>query len=101
MSDMKAKLDKYEKDILKSYNKGEWKRVENFDEEMAILKESAKKMQKNRRINIRLTPTDLIGIRRLAIKEGLPYQTLISSILHKYLSAHEDQSGYGAAKKHR
>ncbi|OQW96150.1 MAG: antitoxin, partial [Verrucomicrobia bacterium A1] len=42
--------------------------------------------QKNKRINIRLSEKDLIGIQTRAVEEGLPYQTLISSVLHKYLS---------------
>ena len=41
-------------------------------------------LRKNKRINIRLPSHDLVEIKRLAAREGVPYQTLISSILHKY-----------------
>ena len=64
-----------------------WKSIKNRDAEMARLRQYARNtLQKNKRINIRLSEKDLLGIQTKAIEEGLPYQTLISSILHKYLS---------------
>ena len=42
--------------------------------------------QKDQRINIRLSSGDLQAIRTRALQEGIPYQTLISSVLHKYVS---------------
>ena len=80
-------LDQEEKDILDSFDKGEFKPVKNKTAEMARLRQYAvNTMQKNKRINIRLSERDLFGIQTKAIEEGLPYQTLISSILHKYLA---------------
>ena len=59
------------------------------DEDKKIAKTAAKNFtQKTERINIRLTPYDLSHIKRIAAKEGIPYQTLISSILHKYTAGH-------------
>lgn len=56
------------------------------DEELAFAKEAAANyLRKDAKINIRLTQHDVEGLRRIASREGLPYQTLISSILHKYV----------------
>ena len=83
----KTILDHEEKDILDSYDKGEFKSVKNKNAEIAKLRQyAANTLQKNKRINIRLSERDLFGIQTRAVEEGLPYQTLISSILHKYLS---------------
>ncbi len=83
----KVILDQEEKNILAAYGKGEFKSVENKHAEMARLRRYAvNTMQKNKRINIRLSERDLFGIQTKATEEGLPYQTLISSILHKYLT---------------
>ncbi len=86
---MKKKLDPEEQDLLNSFEKNEWKSVKNLDKE----KESARKkavnsLRKDIRINIRLSSTDIIHIKQMAAFEGLPYQTLISSILHKYAAGH-------------
>jgi predicted DNA binding CopG/RHH family protein len=43
-------------------------------------------MQKNKRINIRLSAQDLEGIQQRALEEGMPYQTLIASVIHKYVA---------------
>jgi predicted DNA binding CopG/RHH family protein len=57
------------------------------EDELAFAKEAAANyLRKEAKINIRLTRHDLEGLRRIAVKEGLPYQTLISSILHKYVT---------------
>ena len=80
-------LNQEEKDILESFDKGEFKSVKNKSAEIARLRQYAvNTLQKNKRINIRLSERDLFGIQTKAVEEGMPYQTLISSILHKYLS---------------
>ena len=80
-------LDQEEKDILDLFDKGEFKSVKNRNAEIAKLRQCATNtLHKNKRINIRLSERDLFGIQTRAVEEGLPYQTLISSILHKYLS---------------
>lgn len=81
------KLDKEEKEILKAYERGEFKSIPNLKKEIARYREYAKyTLQKNKRINIRISQRDLIHLQRKAVEEGLPYQTLISSILHKYIN---------------
>ena len=80
------KLNSEEKEILKSVEKGEWKSIKNKIQ-LRKYKEYAKDaFLKDKRINIRITSRDLSEIRKRAIEEGLPYQTLVSSILHKYIS---------------
>jgi predicted DNA binding CopG/RHH family protein len=79
------KLDAEEKELLESYERGEWKTVENIKEERAMLREAAREtLRKEKRINIRLSAKDLFDIQAAAAEEGMPYQTLISSIIHKY-----------------
>lgn len=80
-------LDKEEKAILNAYEKGRFSSIPHVKKEIARYREYAKAtLQKNKRINIRLSERDLIHIQRKAVEEGLPYQTLISSVLHKYIN---------------
>jgi predicted DNA binding CopG/RHH family protein len=81
------KLDKEEKDILESFEKGELKSVKNLEERKEALKEYAKAtIRKDKRLNIRISSRDLNELQRKAVHEGLPYQTYISSILHKFVN---------------
>ncbi|MBL7205312.1 MAG: antitoxin [Desulfobacteraceae bacterium] len=81
------KLTKEEKDLLKSVERGEWRRIPDFEKESKRYQESARAtLRKDKRVNIRMTERDLVRIQKKAIEEGLPYQTLISSILHKYIN---------------
>jgi predicted DNA binding CopG/RHH family protein len=84
---LKAEENIYEDDILESYESGEWKSVANLDEEIARYASSAAAtLTKDKRINIRLSSRDLEDIQMRAAEEGMPYQTLIASIVHKYAS---------------
>ncbi|MDD4736702.1 MAG: antitoxin [Kiritimatiellae bacterium] len=79
-------LDSYEKEILDSFDRDEFTPIKDKKAELAKLRQYARAtMQKNKRINIRLSERDLIGLQTKALEEGLPYQTLISSVLHKYV----------------
>ncbi len=81
------KLSQEEKDLLSSVERGEWKRIPHFKQEAARYRETARAtLRKDKRVNIRMTERDLIRFQKTAINEGLPYQTLISSILHKYIN---------------
>ena len=83
----KYKLDKEEKEILKSFERGEWKTIPNMEEEKKRYSSYARAaLRKNKRINIRVPESDLKSIQEKAAQEGLPYQTLISSILHKFVT---------------
>ena len=79
-------LDKEEKEILKEVESSKWKRVKNFSKIKKGLMEAARfTLNKTRNINIRLTEKTLLKLKAKAIEEGIPYQTLASSILHKYV----------------
>ncbi|OGR52093.1 MAG: antitoxin [Elusimicrobia bacterium RIFCSPLOWO2_02_FULL_39_32] len=81
-----SNLNKEEKEILRSIEKGEWKSVPNLKEKIAYYQKVARAtMRKNKTINFRISSLDLDGIRQRAFEEGIPYQTLISSIIHKYV----------------
>jgi predicted DNA binding CopG/RHH family protein len=84
-----VKLDPDEKNILESFERGEWKTVKDFNKESRLIRQAAvSTLRKDRRVNIRLASRDLEGIRSKAVQEGVPYQTLIASIIHKYVSGH-------------
>lgn len=81
------KLTGEEKEILDSVEKGEWKRIPNFEKESARYEEVARAtMRKDKRVNIRMTERDFVHFQKTAMHEGLPYQTFIASILHKYIN---------------
>lgn len=85
----KTMLDKEESDILASYDRGEWKPVKDSKAEIRKLQNYARNtLQKDRRINIRMSSKDLDQVQVIAAQEGIPYQTLISSIIHKYVSGY-------------
>ena len=79
-------LDPYEADLLRAYEAGELESVAS-KEELARLRAAARATAtKDRRVNIRLSSGDLMDIQARALEEGIPYQTLIASVLHKYVS---------------
>jgi predicted DNA binding CopG/RHH family protein len=81
------KLSKEEKELLKSVEDGEWETISEFKSEQKRYQAIAKNsLKKDERINIRLATKDLMGIQKKAMQEGLPYQTLISSVLHRYVT---------------
>lgn len=81
------KLDADEKELLESVERGDWKSARSGKRERARYSRYAKAtFRKARRVNIRLSSKDVEAIQKRALAEGLPYQTLISSLLHKYAS---------------
>lgn len=82
-------LDEEEQELSDSFDRGEWKSVDNPEEEKAIAREAARNyFRKDARVNIRISSSDLDRLKQIAAFEGLPYQTLIASILHKYSAGH-------------
>lgn len=80
-------LDDEEKKLLKEIERGEWKPVKNLAKRKKELMQVARNtLNKNRNINIRLSERDLSKLKRKAVEEGLPYQTLASSIIHRSVS---------------
>lgn len=83
----KAKLTGEEKDLLESFESGEWQSVGRSKKDLKKYQSYATAtLKKDKRVNIRISSKDLEGIRRRAVEEGIPYQTLLSSIIHKYLT---------------
>ena len=81
------KLTKEEQEILSAYEKEETESIPGVKKEIVKYREYAKQtLKKNKRINIRISERDLILLQREAVSEGIPYQTLISSILHKFIN---------------
>jgi len=79
-------VDSYELEILTAYEKGRLKSVAS-KAELAKLKMAARATAiKDKRVNIRMSSSDLRDIQAKALEEGMPYQTLIASVLHKYAS---------------
>jgi predicted DNA binding CopG/RHH family protein len=79
------KLSKQEKQIVESVERGDWRSVRGVKKQIKRYKEYAEAtVRKDKRVNIRMSEKDLIRIRKKAMEEGLPYQTLISSVLHRY-----------------
>jgi len=80
-------IDQEEKDLIESIDRNEWQPVKNIDQERKKAIEAARNtLKKDKRINLRLSQKDYHQIQIKAIEEGIPYQTLISSLVHKYLN---------------
>ena len=94
MMQMKS-LDRYEREMLGAYEKGVLVSVRPTKAQLAAFRDAARAtFVKSRRVNIRLSAADLMDIQARAYEEGVPYQTLIASVLHKYVSGrlHEKRS---------
>ncbi len=84
---MKNRLTKEEKDIVKGFEKGEWVPVTDLSRRKKELMQYARNtLKKDKRLNIRISERDLVELQRKAVKEGLPYQTFVSSIIHKFIN---------------
>lgn len=80
------KTDPYEAELLGAYEGGLLKSVATKSELSKFRAAARATAVKDRRVNIRLSSGDLQGIQVKALEEGLPYQTLIASVLHKYVT---------------
>ncbi len=81
------RLDPDEKELLESYERDEWQLVPDLESKSDRYRGyAAATFRKDKRINIRISQKDLLSIQKKALDEGIPYQTLISSVLHKYIS---------------
>jgi predicted DNA binding CopG/RHH family protein len=80
------KLDKEELEILDAFESGELVSLLTEERKKEVEQAALATFKKDKRINIRLSSRDLLAIQRRALEEGISYQTLVSSILHKYVS---------------
>ena len=80
-------LDKEEQELMESLERDNWKPAGDLEGWKTLLsKTAANTLAKDQRMNIRITKNDLDSIKLRAMEEGLPYQTLVASILHKYVT---------------
>lgn len=78
-------LEPEEKDLVESFDRGEWQPVKAPEAEIGRYKQYARAtFKKDARVNIRISRKDLDALQKRALEEGIPYQTLLASILHKY-----------------
>ncbi len=80
------KLSKEEKEILNAFEMDEFKSVLTPKRRKYLQAVAEETFKKDKRINIRISSRDLESLQRRALEEGIPYQTLVSSVLHKYVS---------------
>lgn len=93
MNTQQPHLDEEERRILRDFERGEFESLRNFRQEKRQMEDAARRMlQKGKRINIRISDRDLERIRKRAAAEGMPYQTLISSTLHKFVTGRLTES---------
>jgi predicted DNA binding CopG/RHH family protein len=79
--------DDDEKDLISAYESGEFRPVKDQQGAKQTARQAARRyLRKDARVNIRLSTADLEMLKRRAAEEGLPYQSLIASVLHKYVS---------------
>lgn len=84
---MNHNLDPEEQEILDAFERGELRSVDGLEEEIRRAQEMARNtFNKTKRVNLRLTEWDFDRAHVRAREEGIPYQTLLSSVIHKYLS---------------
>ena len=84
-----SQLSQDERELLESVEAGEWRSIrEDFADESRYREYAAAAFRKDRRINIRIWSRDLNALQKRALREGIPYQTLVASVLHKYVAGY-------------
>ena len=96
-----SKLDPYELEVLQAYDAGKLKPSAGKAELQRLRAAARATAIKDKRVNIRLSSVDLLDIQAKALEEGMPYQTLIASVLHKYVTGKlaENRPPAAAAKR--
>jgi len=82
----KFKLDEDEQTLLEAFEAGQFESSLTPERRVFIAKSAEATFKKDKKINIRISSRDLSAIQRRALEEGIPYQALVSSIIHKYIS---------------
>ena len=84
---MKNRLTEEEQAILDSFERGEWVPVKGLAKrKRELIRYARNTLKKDKRLNIRISERDLNELQKKAVGEGLPYQTFVSSIIHKYVN---------------
>lgn len=82
-----VRLDREEQELLESFEQDEWRPVAGQEVELERYRQYARAtFKKDMRVNIRISRKDLEALQKRAMEEGIPYQTLMASVLHKYIS---------------
>ena len=80
-------LDEDERELIESLDRDEWVSVHDMSDAVAeAVTVASATLRKDRRMNIRISERDLKGLKARAAEEGIPYQTLVTSVLHKYVN---------------
>ena len=82
----KLKLDEDERALLEAFEADQFESTLTPERKVFIAKSAAATFKKDKKINIKISSRDLSAIQRRALEEGIPYQALVSSIIHKYIS---------------
>ena len=91
---MNRRMDAEEQDILDRFERGELRPSPDAADEIAVAREAARNtFNKSKRVNLRMTERDFNLAHSRAREEGVPYQTLLSSVIHKYLSGRLTEKG--------
>ena len=84
---------KEDKEIIESIENGEWKSIENLEEmKKKLIVAASETAIKDYRINVRISKRDVEALKTRALEEGIPYQTLVTSILHKFVTGKLEES---------
>ena len=84
---MKNRLTEEEKEILDSFERGEWVPVKDLSKrKRELIRYARNTLKKDKRLNIRISERDLNELQKKVVSEGLPYQTFVSSIIHKFVN---------------
>jgi len=97
-----SKLDPYEQEVLEAYESGKLKPIASKAELLRMRAAARATAIKDKRVNIRVSSADLLDIQAKALAEGMPYQTLIASVLHKYAAgklSEKEPSAVGARRR--
>ena len=79
--------EKEERELIRSVERGEWEPAADADQLKKEFVQAARNtIKKDARMNIRISQNDITALKTKAMEEGLPYQTLVASILHKYIT---------------
>ncbi len=82
-----VRSDPEEQELLESFERDEWRPVAEEDAELERYRQYAgNTFKKDMRVNIRISKKDLEALQKRALEDGIPYQTLMASVLHKYVS---------------
>ena len=96
-----SKLDPYELEVLQAYEAGKLKPSAGKAELQRLRAAARATAIKDKRVNIRLSSVDLLDIQAKALEEGMPYQTLIASVLHKYVTGRLSENSSPATRAKR